>query len=263
MTLPPWISITGDVRGQAALRYLPVADGGEDCTCVFCDHVTAVDTWSGCVVRALLEYARRGLGIPVQLSPPAAPAVCAQLAARTGELPQGITISGARWELGEPDEILVPAVRIRERALASQVADFVPFIGAGLGYPRRETRFLGAAFATLVDNAATHAAGSPVDAIAGVAYEPESNELQVVVIDLADGVSGASDSEGALADIWANSTARFGGLAGLAAMAENWGLDVTLSLASGTGRLTWDASGVEHGSDQYVAGFTAAAIVRP
>lgn len=263
MPVPPAISIVGDVCGPAALMYLPTPDGGADRTCVYCDHVTTVDTWSGCVLKVILEYARRGMGIPVQLSPPTDPAVCARLASRTGELPRGVTISGARWEPGEQDEILLPAVRIRGREIGSQVADLVPFIGAGLGYPRRETRFLGAALATLVDNAGTHAASSPVDVIAGVAYERESNELQVVVSDLADGVSGGGDAEDALADIWARSSASFGGLAGLAAMAENWGLNVTLSLTSGTGRLTWDASGIEHGSGQHIAGFTAAVIVRP
>jgi hypothetical protein len=82
--LPPAVSISGDIRGPEALRFLPEPDGAGERTCVYCDHVTAVDTWSGCMLKALLDYARRELAIPVQFSPPADPTVGARLAALDG-----------------------------------------------------------------------------------------------------------------------------------------------------------------------------------
>lgn len=262
--LPPVVSVSGDIRREAALEFLPELGRTEKELMVACDGVTHADAWSGASLRALIEYAASWLGMPVTLALPRTSAARSLLATAIGDLPNGSQLpSGASWP-ASARSVLLPGIRVGNLGEAELYANAFTTVSERY-YPRSEIGFLAAALGTLLHNALRHAPKSPVDAISCVAHEREANELQLAVSDLAETISRRSDADQALAEAWATSEEGYhgvpGGLVGLAVMAERRGLDVTIALHSGTGRMRWRAGQPTISRGTYVPGFTSVVTV--
>ena len=262
--LPPVVSVAGDIRNEAALEFLPALGRTENELMVACDGVTHADAWSGAALRTLIEYAASWLGMPVTLALPKTAAVRSLLATLVGDLPNGSRLpEGATWPASSRS-VLLPGVRIRNSWQAEQYANAFATV-AERNYARSEVTFLAAGLGTLLDNVFQHASSSPVGAIACVAHEREENELQLVVSDLAESISREQAAGDALEAAWVASQAGHRGvprgLAGIAGMAERRGLDTSIALHSGTGRLHWRAGKALKSTGSYVPGFTAVVTV--
>lgn len=262
--LPPVVSVAGDIRNEAALEFLPALGHTEKELMVACDGVTHADAWSGASLRTLIEYAATWLGMPVTLALPGTAGVRSLVATLIGDLPNGARLpEGATWP-ASVRSVLLPGIRVANVGQAEQYANAFATV-AERNYDRREITFLAAGLGTLLDNALLHAAKSPVGAIACVAHEREEDELQLVVCDLAETISSRSDADVALEEAWATSKAGFrgvpGGLAGIAGMADRRGLDTSIALHSGTGRLHWRSGRTLKSKGSYVPGFTAVVTV--
>lgn len=240
--LPELWSVSGDASGEEALVHLPGFHSRSDQLLVACDGLKACDIWSGVVIRALLEYAAVRLMMPVTLSLPTDHDVRREFFdALGGLLPNNVTLAaGATTPSGESKRVILPACRIDELGFAGVVASHLPGTPRSAGVERRELSFIAAALQTLVSNALLHAS-SPINAIAGVGFEPDYNEVNLVVADLGDRVARHDDAADVLDEAW-RTNERTGrkvppGLPGILLTARARSLDATLNLYSGTGRL--------------------------
>jgi hypothetical protein len=263
--MPPVWSISGDVRGERALRYLPPPSSPGDQVLVACDNISAADAYSGVAIRSLLEYAAARLLMPVTLSLPQDDAVRTILCDLVGGLPNGVRIArGASAPTGSSARVILPAARVRDVGFAELVTNHLPDTPRTAGATRRELNFLSASLGELLSNALLHSR-SPIDAIASVAHEPEEDELQLVVTDLGMTIARASDAAQALDSAWKTSEGRSrfpGGLASIGVRAERLNLDVSVSLYAGNGRL-FQRAGTTHlaSEEPFIPGFTAAVVL--
>jgi len=203
--------------------------------------------WASVVIRALLEYAATRLMMPVTLSLPTDTVVRRDFFDGLGALPNGVVLArGAKTPSGESKRVILPACRIRDLGFAELVASHLPLTTRSAGVARRELAFIAAALQELTSNAVLHAQ-SPIDVIAGVGYDPEYDEVQLVVADLGDTVSRHDDASVVLQEAWQTSEQRKrrvpSGLPGIVLNAEARSLDASLNLYSGTGRLIVRAGG--------------------
>src|SRR5207249_510279 len=60
----------GDLRGEGALRYLPVRGSSPGEVMISCGLIISSDAWSFTVIRTLIDYPAKRLSVPVGLTPP-------------------------------------------------------------------------------------------------------------------------------------------------------------------------------------------------
>lgn len=156
-----------------------------------------------------------------------------------------------------PSAIHLPTVRIRSLADADALSDALLASDAGRLTPA--LRFLAAQLPELALNALQHGAKSVTDPVACCFYDADEDELQLVVSDLDASYGHGSDAEERLRD--AVQTHPDGALTAAVELAASRGLDVTLTLAAGTGRLYWRNGVWSSATAQVIAGFVAALCV--
>lgn len=256
-----WISLAGDVRGEAALVYIPRRPSNAPEFMIRADAVTHVDAWTGSALRTVVEYQGRVRQRRVVLSPPSAANVARLLAGLLdNDLPGHFCLSNDAAAVGSrPRTVILPSTVTTSLSAADEVGDAIPALGSH--YPRRRVNFLAGAAVSLAENAIQHAADSQIGAVVTLAHDREEDGLQLVVTDLGGSITHAADPHLVLEAAVQESMANDGSLAGLTLQAERLGLDVTLTLAAGSGRLYWRAGSWTLAEAQHVEGFTAAVTV--
>lgn len=256
-----WISLAGDVRGETALVHVPRRPSNAPEVMILADGVTHVDAWTGTALRTVIEYHGRVRQRRVVLSPPSSASVARLLAGLLdNDLPAHFCLTNDAAAVGSrPRNIILPSTVVRTFHEVDDVGDGIPDLGSG--YPGRPVRFLAGATVVLAENSVQHAPDSPIGAVVTLAHEREENELQLVVSDLGGTVTDAEDAGRALEQAVRKSTSDDGSLAGLTLQAARLDIDVTLTLAAGSGRFYWRAGTWTQADAQHVEGFTAAITV--
>lgn len=260
MEEPQWISLAGDVRGEAALVHIPRRPSSAGEVMILADGVTRVDAWTGTALRTVIEYHGRIRQRRVVFSPPSNATVARLFAGLLdNDLPGHFCLSNDAAAVGSPpSSVILPSTVITNFYGADDIGDAIP--GLGSQYARRPMNFLAGAAVAFAENAVQHGE-SLIGAVVTIAYEREEDELQLVVADLGASVTHSTDVHRALEKAVQDSAANDGSLSGLTLQAERLELDVTLTLAAGSGRLYWRAGTWTPAEEQHVEGFTAAVTV--
>jgi hypothetical protein len=258
------ISMTGDLRGERALPHLLdprriAGDSGE--RLLVMNHVAAVDAYTGAVVRASIEaHLALGRGARVCVWPPVDPDVWATVHDLLRPLPQGCEFPDDAAHPVRARHVFLPAHRVDDLDYAAVLTRFLRPAGSAAGLNPRETGQLATALPALVDNALRYAPTSPCGVIACGAVERESGDAQLVAVDLGAAVSGSPPNT--IRDCVTHSQKTFGGLHNVLRRAEKVGLDVTLTIASGTGRARWRGRW-QYREAQFVPGWSVGLSVHP
>jgi hypothetical protein len=261
--MPISLSISGDIRSEAALIHLPAPQRRPAEVMLSARNVTAVDAWSATSVRSLIDYFARYQQVNVVFEPPDDRAVWHLLCGALGTLPAHFILrepDGKKQPKSRPRNVILPARRIDTAAGAQEV-------GAGLAgplmsnYRRSAANWIGGMAGALLDNAIRHPRDSPTAAIVSAMHERAENELQLVVSDLDTTVSRDPDAGAALEAMRDRSIENWGGLDTMVNLSVRRGLDISLTIAAGTGRLYWRGGRWTTAKATPVAGFTAAATV--
>ena len=210
--------------------------------------LTSVDAWVPTVVRALIEYRGRYRQTPVTLVPPH-PGIARELYIDAlGELPSHVTwarvdedevpekqlglLTGTLFRRRHPGRVVLPSQRITDEASARQIGFLLPSYGEPARL-EREIAFISLAFCELVDNALRHCGASPIGAIATILCDPNARTLELVVVDLGDGVPPA-DTKALTKSLDDPPWPEVRGINSLIASAQRRGLDTTIRLVSNT-----------------------------
>jgi hypothetical protein len=251
------ISIADPFSGEESLVHLPTPQKAPNEVMLNARSVTAVDAYSGVVTRALIDYFAWFHQVNVIFDPPDARRAWQTLAGLLGTPPAHFILAdGAPSPGSYPRTVILPAQRVRDRTEATNVVDRLYDDARDRGHQRASVRFLAKSAAELLRNALQHADDSPIGAVCAGLYDRSADELELVVADLGMRVARRDDAPQALAEALERSEENFGALASLSAEAASRGLDVSVTVASGTARLygrgtTWNSA-----SAQAVAGWT-------
>jgi hypothetical protein len=262
------ISITGEVRGRAALQYLPdpeaPRDSGGDLL-VAASSVTALDAWGGAVIRALIEdHVSRATEGSVCVWPPRAGSVFERAYDVLGTLPARVTVSSGEGVPGRDRSVVIPAQRVRDQDEANNLALWV-LAAAPHTQPRlsrAEAKLLATAVPTLAENGLEYAPASSCGTVICATIEQAAREVQLVTVDLGDAVARAPDPLEALRRSIRTARSKFGGLHNVLQRAEQLELASSLDIRSGTGEAQWtDGRWRFRGSQPFVAGWAVGLTV--
>lgn len=257
-----WLSAAGDVRGANALQFIPRAGAVASEVMLLATAVTHVDAWTACAWRTVIEYHGRVRCVRVVLTPPKDASVCRTIVGLLGqELPKDLCYANDADVPASraPRTVILPATAIRSFDEADLISGILPQLGAA--FPSRAMRFVEAAFGELVDNAIEWGRGSPVGAVVAAFHERDAHELQLVVTDLGALFVPDEETHLELERLARDSVSNAGGWGSLAGMAERRGLEATLEIAAGSGRLSWRGGEWSAVQTQLVGGFTAGVSV--
>ncbi len=246
MTDPPKHieSLGGDIRGLRALPHLldprqpPLEMPGE--VLMGMTQVTSVDAYSGAVIRASVEqHLARSDEAVACIWQPQDETVWETVKDLLGPLPDRCSYpSDAVSPLRDP-RVFLPAERVADMDHANLLARYIRVAGLSAGLNNDEAGYLATAVPAMVDNSLKYAPKSPCGVVVCGAIEGDTGDGQLVAIDLGDSVSAGSDAQAAIRACLEQSRREFGGLSHLQSLATARGLDVSISIASGTGRSRW------------------------
>jgi hypothetical protein len=124
----------------------------------------------------------------------------------------------------------------------------------------RATRFVASQLPELALNGLAHGADSPTQPVFCIFYDREEDQVQLVVADLGSRYDHADNAEDAIqADLAAHPE---GGLITTVEVAASRGIDATLTLAGGNGRVYWRRGAWSSTQAVAIAGFVAALTVQ-
>jgi hypothetical protein len=159
------------------------------------------------------------------------------LADLLGPLPKRARWAGLHPFPRRDGSVLLPAMRIPDRTTADLLADALPSVTAALRLPLSEARLAATAAAVFADNALIHAAPKAPASLLSICRVVEANDLQVVMLTPSVPPDARTDPGGYLRDVARRSEAHLGGLYSVGALARRRGIDATLRVAIGTGRV--------------------------
>jgi hypothetical protein len=264
---PIW-TISGDIREARALMHL--IDPRRTKTGITerlfgMKQVTAVDAFSGAVLRASIEEhlasVRDG---SVSIWHPDEEPIWETLHDLLGPLPDGCQLPrDARMPVRDR-RVFLPAQRVDDMETADLLARYVRAAGPSAGLEPTEAGYLATALPALVENGLEYAPTSPCGVVVCGAVERESGDSQLVALDLGDSVAGAKEPLGALRECLERSRESFGGFAHIQGLASQRDLDVSILLASGTGRSRWRRGrSWRHSEVAFAPGFCVGISVHP
>jgi hypothetical protein len=226
-------------RGQRALRGLvALAKGAAPRLEIDARAVEHPDAFTGAALREATErHLAADRGHSVTIYEPRAPDALAMLADLIGPLARP-----ARWagEVPGPERerrVLLPATRIEDGETAKLLAYWLTIVAGPLRLPSSEARMLAAAALTFADNDLQHRAIDARPALLCACHEPQAHDLQIVCLSSHVPPEAAADPATYMRDLYHRSRKHLGGLYSLTALAERRGIDATLRVAVGTGRL--------------------------
>ncbi len=252
------ISVAGELLGERALVYLPGrGQARPDEVLLSTGQITGIDAWGGNVLRTTIEYYATYQQVNVVLTPPKDGPVWGQLCGLLGELPAHVILKDGRETETLPNNVVLPAQRIRTFDQLDAVSQAL-FNRAAALHTMAEATILTNAIQAFGGNALRHAR-SPIQAVVTSCFERSEDELQLVATDLGAGISEEADPAAML--LKAIEDAEDGEVSDLAQLATRRELDITLAFASGTGRVYWRAGRWSTAADQYASGLTAAITI--
>lgn len=256
---PVLLSLPIDFRFEPALNLLPERGSPPSEVMILGDSVRAIDAWGGVAVRAAIEYYAGRHQRRVTLSPPLDTEAWRLLSSLIrDEPPAHLTLSFDAADLPKvARSVLLPAVPFRTVVEAEQAAGVL--VGRASGRTRRAVRFAASALPELVDNSLRWTSSTPVLPIASIIHERNEDEIQLVVVDLGEAVGRTANPAASLAS--AVAAAPNGGLTSLGEVAVARGIDASITLAAGVGRLYWRRNTWIRARGDPVRGFVAAVTV--
>ena len=256
------LSISGDLRGETALAYLPSRGHSPSERLFMADGLTGIDAWGAVAVRIAIEFYARYQSRQVTVSPPRraeASRLFYHLLCEAA--PRHACLSDdADTPTGEaPRTIVLPAQRVISVERADEIA--AALIGTASGRLARATRFLASQLPELVLNSLVHGADSPTAPVACIFHDREEEQLQLVVGDLGSRYDRVADADQALLRAL-NERGDDGALSSAVDVAASRGIDASLTLAGGAGRVYWRRGTWSTTQDIAVPGFVTAIAVQ-
>ena len=254
-TLPP------SLCGEEALALYPRRGAAPREVMLFGEGLQTIDAWGAVTLRQKIEYHARYQQRRVTLSPPTNDSSWQMLfwLLETSH-PRHLVLPDQAADLpaARPRNILLSAQPIASSDIAfERAADIRARAGGELG---PAIRFAVAQLPELVLNAATYAADAPTGPVACMLHDRTEDEIQLVVGDLGDTIARHADAASVLEEVVLGRDE--GNLLDIAGLAESRQLDISITLASGTGRLYWRAGQWTTVGEQIdVPGFVAAITV--
>jgi hypothetical protein len=252
--------LAGVMRGSRAIDEL---DAGIHVSAprleVVASGATAVDAYTGAVVRAAIDaHLERDPANAAGLWEPRSGDAWGMLYDLLRPLPSRCQPCGDHPTPARDPRILLPAMQVEDPEYAELVtAAWLPGVGRFAGLTTRHTRWLIEAGAALIDNGLVHATDSPIGVLAAACLEPLGNDVQMVAIDLGRSIAAQDEPQAALRDVVGRSRGGVHGLVTLADLAERRSADVSLRLASGTGRARYRHGRWRYSRGPLVPGFVA------
>lgn len=261
-------SLLGQLTGEQALAYLATLTtprlAGAYRRVLIVNGLTACDAYTGLVLRACIDlHLEDDPGNRAQIWEPKDEAVWRRLHDLLSPLPDRCELVEDQSHPERDPEIIVPAFRIDDPEQAALLGQTIARAHTHLGVEIAAARAAAEAIVVFVNNARTHAADSRIGVSVACALKPNTRELELVALDLGEGVSADSEPVERLREMVARSRRDLGGLASLVLLAERRRLDVTLRLASGAARARWATSErLRYNEGPAVPGFVASFTVR-
>lgn len=255
ITLPP------DSRSEHALWLMPSRGNPPAEVLIHAGGLKQIDAWGATALRTGIELWARRQQQQVSVSQPtdsAAWLLLYHLLADDCPAHLILTDDSSRPTGRCPSAILLPTARITSIHDADALSESLLARNAGRLTPA--LRFLAAELPELAQNALQHGTKSVTDPVACCFYDRHEDELQLLVSDLGSTYSQGADAEARLRD--AVRAQPDGALTAAGELAEARGLDATLTLAAGTGRVYWRAGAWSSATAQTVAGFVSALCVQ-
>jgi anti-sigma regulatory factor (Ser/Thr protein kinase) len=259
------VSLSGHLQGDRALEQLLAASVAQDPDSELCLNAVAVDA----IDVAAATAARMRIERHMRMYPQGTV---------TMWLPSSAPVAARFYDILSPprDRLWVerpPGRRPRHFALlpATPVADsesarltgevaLDACLEARIAPPR--ARYIAAATMELADNAVVHAEGAEDPAIVAVSSVGRERTVEIAVTDAGRAISEAPDPAAILSEIPGRAIAGHPGFLGLIlARGRDAGVDVSVWMAAGTGRLRWTRT--QHRTERklYVPGTTVIARV--
>jgi hypothetical protein len=259
------ISMSGDVRGRAALIHLVDpqrnTSGPRDGFVAAAAGVTKADAVTAAVLRASLEeYVDSGASPAPEYWAPnnatadqalhnllgALPRTC--VVRRSGPAPSRdrLAISPA-IVLGDVDDVELATLGIK--AIASYVK-----------LRQREMRLVSAAALALGVNGLQHSTASPCGVVLCAGIDSETSAVTVATVDMGAAAPTEKGRAGVLRAAIDTSRKLFGGLTHLPAFAANSGLSVSMYLGTGTEEAFWSGRW-RYDSRQYIPGWCSSLTI--
>jgi len=227
---------------------------------VIADHLKAIDAWGAAALRTTIEFYARIQQQQVTLSAPADTSAWRLLYHLLGQdCPTHFRLSddASRPPGAAPSAIILPAMRVPAVEISEQIAEAI--IDGDSGRLSPALRFRAGQFPELVHNSLMHPRESPTKPVACCFFDSSEDEVQLVVCDLGGRFDRETDAKKLCAAVEAQPD---GALTTAAEVAAQRGIDATLTLAAGAGRLYWRAGNWTTAVAAAVPGFTAALAVQ-
>jgi hypothetical protein len=255
ITLPP------DSRSEYVLWLMPNRGEPPAEVIIHAGGLEKIDAWGATALRMGIELWARRQQQQVSVSEPKDSAAWLMLYhLLAGDCPAHLILTddSSRPSGRCPSAIHLPTARISSIRDADALSEML--LDSQTGRLTPALRFLAAQLPELAQNALQHGAKSVTDPVACCLYDRHEDELQLVVSDLGGSYAQGTDAEARLLE-----TVRAqpdGALTAAVELATARGLDATLTLAAGTGRVYWRAGAWSSATGQAVAGFVAALCVQ-
>jgi hypothetical protein len=255
------LSAGGDCRSEGGLFLLPQRGEPAAEIGVFADSMAAIDAWGAAALKTSVEYYARYQQRQVTTSRPRRDDIWRLFYhLLSSDCPSHFVLTNdAEPPTGRmPASIILPAVRVGSVDAAEGIAEML--LSRNSGNLTRAVRFIAEELPELIDNALQHALNTPTSPVVCCFYDATEDELQLVVCDLGTGYDGAEASASGL--VAAIDAQPRGGLSSAIGVATSRGLDATLTVAAGNGRVYWRAGTWTTAEAAAVPGFTVALAVQ-
>ena len=246
-----------DLRGEDALSLLPKRGQPPSELMVMADQLKAIDAWGAVAIRTHIELCAGAQSQQVTVSSPNDPEAWRLLYhLLRHDCPRRLILADDAADVTHtksPSTIILPAIPFPTVERAEDAAGAI--IDTVSGHLAKPLRFLAEELPELVYTL-TYAGATPTHPVACVFHDRDYGEVQLVVSDLGLRYDGDPDAGEALRTAVAGSPD--GGLTSAVEVAAQRGLDASLTVAAGTGRLQWRKGTWIKASAQAIPGFTAA-----
>ncbi len=234
------VSLGSACRGDTALALLPqmrAAPAGPTELAVVASMVTDADPLAGAVLRLGIDgHIAAHRGNDASYWEPRDERARARLGDLLGPLPAGCEACQDYPAPRRDPNVLLPATPLRGPDDLTLAAEWLLHPQARVGMTVSHARLLSLALATLAENALLHSE-SDQSPTACAALDPLARSLEIAVVDAGPALGEGEQAEQVLRELIGSSRRVGGGLASLMAIAERRGIEASLLLASGPGRV--------------------------
>jgi hypothetical protein len=259
------ISMSGDVRGRAALIHLVDPQRNtlalRDGFVAAATGVTEADAMTAAVLRGSLEeYVDSGASPAPEYWAPEKAAPDQALHNLLGALPSLCVVRRSGPAPSRDRLAIAPAIVLRDIDDIELATLGVKAIASYVGLRQRETRLVTAAALAFGVNGLQHSTASPCGVVLCAGIDLDTSAVTVATVDM--GAAAPQDTGGAGVLRAAIDTSRkaFGGLTHLPAFAANSGLSASMYLGTGTEEAFWSGRW-RYDSKQFIPGWCSSLTI--